>query len=774
MITPLPFLPPLARVDSASRLRIISDQDLSSADQRGPSRRHSLHRPGDYGVYGELRDQSDQEHESGRNDRDRASNRLVDRKDSNSSISTSFQAVNRHHLTELDLERESVAVLSALEISETSVVARRTTLARSTVSVSAYHLRDPVRRSGTSEPETAEVSRTSLAQAEPYLPQQDIYDHPLGSNEDFFNSPFDESKFPFNFSDDELEFDEPSSFSGSDDEDSTELNSSSSYLLANYVTPHSESFQLYSGLDSPHNHLAHGELTRPAIETTNQSLSDPESPQQVAIVWPSEGIVEFDSETVNSFDYASAVEDYSPLNAEYFEQDPEFLDFLLDMMANDIIDLESFKDLCKDQVDTCIRSADLTDPNNFQNIPWPDETKSSEVLRLPGSHEQSNSTVACNRVGVEDRARRKRLEEYASYANVSGSKSNLPLTVTRLFTNEPILQFNAYHTKPRPRLMHFQLRNLIAPVTKNNVYFSDIRSVKKLDGDTGMVTCVLNSCMLRNSAQKIKISTMAATRDVIVAGGYAGQYMYKNLASSNGDLAPSGQGIITFDISNITNHVDIISCISKGAPQAVFSSNDSHVRILDLDINKIISEHAVDWPVNWTATSPCGKMRLVVGDSPEGIILDSMTGKGIACLPGHKDYSFSCAWSSNGYLVATGNQDLTCRVYDIRNIRPEAPSLYVIGAQIGAIRSVKFNGPGTLLALAEPVDYVHLVDTSDFSRGQIIDFWGEISGIGFASDLGNQVNDSLWIGNSDTLVGGIMNFERKPAQDYNLVNESFF
>jgi WD40 repeat protein len=40
----------------------------------------------------------------------------------------------------------------------------------------------------------------------------------------------------------------------------------------------------------------------------------------------------------------------------------------------------------------------------------------------------------------------------------------------------------------------------------------------------------------------------------------------------------------------------------------------------------------------------------------------------IATLKGHLDYSFASAWHPDGRYFVTGNQDTTCRLWDIRNL----------------------------------------------------------------------------------------------------------
>ena len=92
-----------------------------------------------------------------------------------------------------------------------------------------------------------------------------------------------------------------------------------------------------------------------------------------------------------------------------------------------------------------------------------------------------------------------------------------------------------------------------------------------------------------------------------------------------------------------------------------------------------------------TSVSPNGKLILIVGDDCEALLTDASSGKVVATLRGHLDYSFATAWHPAGHLFATGNQDTTARVWDMRYL---SSSVHTLRGRIGVIRSVRFSSDG--------------------------------------------------------------------------------
>lgn len=139
---------------------------------------------------------------------------------------------------------------------------------------------------------------------------------------------------------------------------------------------------------------------------------------------------------------------------------------------------------------------------------------------------------------------------------------------------------------------------------------------------------------------------------------------------------------------------------------AIVSSNDNHVRLFDIPSFKLIRAIEMPWPVNHCTISPNGKMLCIVGDDDNVQLYNVESGKCIGELKGHVDYGFASAWQpTSNYTVATGAQDHTTRVWDVRKLQ----SVCVLGASIGAVRSLKYSSDGTILAAAESADFVHLV-----------------------------------------------------------------
>ncbi|XP_074262997.1 putative WD repeat-containing protein C2A9.03 isoform X2 [Silene latifolia] len=309
------------------------------------------------------------------------------------------------------------------------------------------------------------------------------------------------------------------------------------------------------------------------------------------------------------------------------------------------------------------------------------------------------------------------------------------------------------------------LRNLLWATSKHDVYLLQNYSVMHWSALRRNTTEVLNAArpivptteFSRSFPQplsRVQISTMSVKDNLLVAGGFHGELICKHL--NQPDVAFSTK--LTTEEDAITNAVDIAES-SSGSKWVIAANNDAQVRVFDAANFICLNRFCFPWSVNNTSTSPDGKLMAVLGDSSECLVSDSNTGKVVSTLKGHLDYSFASAWHPNGQILATGNQDTTCRLWDIRNT---SQSLDVLKGRMGAIRALKFTSDGRFLAMAEPADFIHIFDTqSGYEKEQEIDLFGEIAGISFSPDT-----EALFVGVADRTYGSVLEFNRSRCMGY--------
>jgi WD40 repeat protein len=259
--------------------------------------------------------------------------------------------------------------------------------------------------------------------------------------------------------------------------------------------------------------------------------------------------------------------------------------------------------------------------------------------------------------------------------------------------------------------------------------------------------------------QPIQISTVAADHNLVIAGGFYGEYGMTRLDAPPGSRHI--EGLMTHDPNPITNHIQIYLNRHSGLPQAAFASNDNGLRILDCMTNTIAAQHKFDYAINCSAISPDHRLRALVGDTRSVMISNAETGETLQELSGHEDYGFACAWADNGWHVATGNQDKLIKVWDARmwtDHHGAGKPLKTIAATMAGARSLKFSPLGSgkrVLVASEAADIISVIDAETYNEKQTLDLYGEICGVDFTPD-----GSLLFAGINDPLRGGIMEFEK--------------
>lgn len=266
------------------------------------------------------------------------------------------------------------------------------------------------------------------------------------------------------------------------------------------------------------------------------------------------------------------------------------------------------------------------------------------------------------------------------------------------------------------------------------------------------------------------ITTIATQGNVLIAGAFEGEYAITNLSSTYGTPCTFGR---TTDFaadtkSKIVNHMHLFESRRTYMPQAVLCSNDHRLRTLDCATGTFTHSFQYSAAVNCAATSPDGRMRVVVGDFQETLITNAETGRPFESLNSHADDAFACAWADDGIHVATAAQDSTIAVWDARYW--DKP-LTVMTSELSVPRSLRFSpigsGPRVLIA-AEADDYVNVINAQTFESKQVFDFFGPIGGAAFTPD-----GQSLFIANGERRFGGIIELDRTGWAEKNARRKSW-
>ncbi|XP_076917439.1 putative WD repeat-containing protein C2A9.03 [Bidens hawaiensis] len=366
---------------------------------------------------------------------------------------------------------------------------------------------------------------------------------------------------------------------------------------------------------------------------------------------------------------------------------------------------------------------------------------------------------------TRDNYRRTRLEQYRNYENVPLSGDEVDKICKQKPKGGSYYEFFHNTRAVRPTILHFQLRNLVWATSKHDVYLMSNYSIMHWSSLSQNLTEILNfsghvaptekhAGSLLEEFTQTQISTLAVNDGFLAAGGFQGELACKRLDKQGVSFCTR----TTYEENAITNAIEIYDALSGGM-HFMASNNDCGVREYDMDGFQLVNHFHFPWPVNHTSLSPDRKLIAIVGDHLDGLLVDSTTGKMAATVEGHLDYSFATAWHPDGKIFATGNQDKTCRVWDVRNL---ANPVSVLKGNMGAVRSVRFSSDGQFLVVAEPADFVHVYNTKlNYEKRQEIDFFGEISGVSVSPD-----DETLHIGVWDRTYASLLQFNKRHKYGY--------
>lgn len=314
-------------------------------------------------------------------------------------------------------------------------------------------------------------------------------------------------------------------------------------------------------------------------------------------------------------------------------------------------------------------------------------------------------------------------------------------------------RFRNFATKHRAQLSHYQLRNNLAAHSRSDIFYANGSTVERASLASAITQdTVVDLSRSSSSAARFRITCLAASsaHRLVLAGGFCGEYALLSNGSGR-PVSELSEGFVTHAYNGLVTHIHCFDDRRSGLPQAAFCSNDRQLRLFDVGTTRFTDSFAYPYPVNCSATSPEGRLRVLVGDCNEAHVTDATNGSVVATLSGHTDHGFACAWAPNGFHFATGAQDGKTLVWDARNW---SQPLHSLPSVMSCPRSLQFKDNDSLV-VAEDQDVVSVFDAGTFHRRQDIRFFGSIAGVTLL-----RGGEELVVANVDRTVGGLMSFDQ--------------
>ncbi|ORY99145.1 WD40-repeat-containing domain protein [Syncephalastrum racemosum] len=295
-------------------------------------------------------------------------------------------------------------------------------------------------------------------------------------------------------------------------------------------------------------------------------------------------------------------------------------------------------------------------------------------------------------------------------------QNNIPCTTTKDISSNVDCHFvnvNRWRAHPlKPTVGHWQLRDLLVMTDEENMFLAVGPSIIRY-----------NSRAMRSDYPSLKLTytptCLAVGNGYLAVGGSKGQLSLADLQKWQ-----IVEQITSSSLDLINNGLCIQSI--NGQLKLFVTNNDCLLRIYSLPSLELGQTIEFQGPINTAEVSPDGRRMVVTADSDvvhwfETVTSSSAHFRDIGKIrPSKTSASFSASWNRASDQFATGNQDGTVHVWDIR-MRRELAQLTTQKKE-GAVRCVKYAQSGCmdLLAFSEQAARVHIVDTRRFEEQQTI------------------------------------------------------
>ena len=185
------------------------------------------------------------------------------------------------------------------------------------------------------------------------------------------------------------------------------------------------------------------------------------------------------------------------------------------------------------------------------------------------------------------------------------------------------------------------------------------------------------------------------------------------------------------------NENQLINCIRflddrSGGLKTIIAGNKHNVEIYDFERSTTpMRSIPVDFFVNSITLSRDNTQMGIAYDDTQVDVFDLRTSKKSNEFKGHQDYTFSVDFDCSGNYLASGNQDCSTRIWDLRKNQAAA----VLPTKSFASANVKFIQNSKYLVAGENYNYVTCYNAHQgYTTSTVLDYMGELVGIGYNKD----------------------------------------
>jgi WD40 repeat protein len=304
-------------------------------------------------------------------------------------------------------------------------------------------------------------------------------------------------------------------------------------------------------------------------------------------------------------------------------------------------------------------------------------------------------------------------------------------------TKRPILKFSKFVPDSSLYLSHFQIYQNCRSISDNDVLFISYFGVSSM-----------NLCSLK-SKNIIKLSVPESLSYSRSLNMTAGIHSTKKIFLYDLSQSKMVMNIMPFDpVVSVTNKALIME---EQNPKLVVGGNAPFALMFDIETQTQTSKVKSIAFINDIDFSPQYNMLAFAMDNKTIQVKDPRDNDTLGVLlKGHEDYNF-CVRFLSDYQLASGGQDVTTRIWDIRKTGKE---LVLLEGYTTGISALEYSKSNNLLFCIENFGYLYCYDlTQSVIQRDTANFFGFSSGIAL-SPSGNSIFTTV-----SKIKSGILKFE---------------